>query len=135
VSPSSCEAPPALYLILLKADGSGMDASIGNGFRLGAGALLRATGAPGHRKARSSSRGISTGAPQQVVVARYDSTFHLDTQFGTGGSTTFGLTHTSPVARGMTLQRVRQDRRDRRQPVVNGGSVHCAAHCRRRPRS
>ena len=92
------------YLILLKADGSGMDASIGNGFGW--------VPVPFYaRLVRRTSQGsfivagISTGAPQQVVVARYDSTFHLDTQFGTGGFTTFGLTHTSPVARGMTLQR------------------------------
>ncbi|HSC12663.1 MAG TPA: hypothetical protein VLC97_16960 [Rhodanobacteraceae bacterium] len=92
------------YLVLIKADGSGLDSSIGNGIGWVPvpfyARLVRLTS-----QGNFIVAGITTGAPQQVVVARYDSTFHVDTAFGTGGSTIFGFTHDFPLARGMTLQR------------------------------
>jgi uncharacterized delta-60 repeat protein len=92
------------YLVLLKADGSGLDPSVGNGVGWVPvtfyARLVRLTS-----QGKFIVAGITTGAPQEVVVARYDSTLHLDTAFGTGGSTIFGFAHDSPLARGMTLQR------------------------------
>jgi len=92
------------YLAVLKANGSGLDPLVGNGAGYVAPSfstqLVRVT-----PQQQVIVVGYLQASPAVTVVARYDSTMHLDTSFGSGGSTTIGFSgfNTSPT--GMTLQR------------------------------
>jgi uncharacterized delta-60 repeat protein len=89
------------YLLLVKANGTGLDPSIGNGAGyftvVSSGDLVRVT---------PQQQIIVVGdAGPSIVVARYDATFHLDAGFGTGGSTAIGFTGKDFYPHAMTLQR------------------------------
>lgn len=92
------------YLVLLRANGTGLDPTIGNG--------------AGYVTVPFVARRVAVTPQQQVIVAgatptapvgfnvaRYDSTFHLDTTFGTGGSTAIGFPSLDGIPYGIALQR------------------------------
>ena len=90
------------YIAMLKADGSGLDPSVGNG----AGYVAPSFDARWVRRAGDGFVVVGTddGSPVSIVVARYDATLHPDTSFGTSGSRT--LTFASDAqAQGMTVQK------------------------------
>jgi len=93
------------YLALLKADGSGLDPAVGNGSgyvsRFVPTAELLVT--PQQQLIVVGTNG--TVSPVSIVVSRFDSTFHLDTSFGTNGSTTISFTEGDAHTYGATLQR------------------------------
>ena len=93
------------YLALLRADGSGLDPAAGNG----AGYVSR-TMATAKLLVTPQQQLIVVGtsgsqSPVSIVVSRYDSTFHLDTSFGTDGSATVGFAEGDARVYGATLQR------------------------------
>lgn len=92
------------YLALLRANGTNLDPAIGNG--------------AGYVTVPFPARRVAVTAQQQVIVvgatptapvgfdtARYDSTFHLDTTFGTGGSTAMGFPSLDALPYGIAIQR------------------------------
>ena len=95
-------------LILLRADGTGLDPSVGNGagyvgpVSAPLSALERVLVTP---QQQVIVAGSTAASPRQFIVARYDSTFHLDTSFGTSGSTAIGFADGDAVPNQMTLQR------------------------------
>ena len=92
------------YLVLLRSDGSGLDPSVGNGAGYVSpsfyGELVRVTA-----QEQVIVAGWNHGTPEPLVFARYDSTFHVDSSFGSSGSTTIGFTDGDAFPSGMTLQR------------------------------
>lgn len=92
------------YIARLAANGSGLDPSVGNGAGFVStpfpAVLVRVTA-----QQQVIVVGLTTASPTAIVVARYDSTFHLDASFGTSGSTTIGFADGSAFPNGMTLQR------------------------------
>lgn len=95
-------------LILLRADGTGLDPSVGNGagyvgpVSAPLSALERVLVTPQQQVIVAGSTATS---PRQFIVARYDSTFHLDTSFGTSGSTAIGFDDGDASPNQMILQR------------------------------
>jgi uncharacterized delta-60 repeat protein len=91
------------HLALLRADGTGLDSAVGNGagyttppfqtlrIRVAAQQILVA--------------GAATNAPYDFILARYDSSFHLDTSFGNSGYATIAFGDGRFYPYGMTLQR------------------------------
>lgn len=92
------------YLALLRANGTGLDPAVGNG--------------AGYVTVPFTARRVAVTPQQQVIVvgatptlpagfnmARYDSTFHLDTMFGTGGSTAMGFPSLDAFPYGIAIQR------------------------------
>ena len=91
------------HLAVLRADGTGLDAAVGNGagyisppfqplrVRVAAQQVLVA--------------GTASTAPHDFVVARYDSSFHLDTSFGNSGYATIAFNDGRFFPYGITLQR------------------------------
>jgi len=92
------------YLVLLRANGTGLDPAIGNG--------------AGYVTVPFTARRVAVTPQQQVIVvgatptaplgfntARYDSNFHLDTTFGTGGSTAIGFPSLDAFPYGIALQK------------------------------
>jgi uncharacterized delta-60 repeat protein len=92
------------YLAMLRADGTGLDPAIGNGsgYVVPGGYPFRVLVTPQQQIILLSN---TTVQPYSAIVTRYDSTLHVDTLFGTGGSTTIGFADGSFTAYGMTLQR------------------------------
>jgi uncharacterized delta-60 repeat protein len=92
------------YIALLRADGTGLDPSVGNGVGFVAPPFLmlrlRVTA-----QQQVIVAGITQTSPAAIVVARFDSTLHIDTSFGSGGSTVIGFPDGSAFPSGMTLQR------------------------------
>ncbi|HET7777970.1 MAG TPA: hypothetical protein VFL07_05415 [Rudaea sp.] len=92
------------YVAVVKADGTGLDTAVGNGAGFLMPSLLpvlvRVT--PQQQVILVS---VSATSPTGIVVSRYDSTLHPDTNFGTGGSTTIGFADGNFSANGATLQR------------------------------
>jgi uncharacterized delta-60 repeat protein len=92
------------YVAVLKADGTGLDPAVG----AGAGyvsvsfttRLVRVT-----PQQQVIVAGSTQASPTAIVFARYDTTMHSDTSFGTGGSTTIGFTGANTILTGMTLQK------------------------------
>jgi uncharacterized delta-60 repeat protein len=89
---------------VLRSNGAGLDPAVGNGagyvsppFTVSA---MRVTPQQQLIVAGYVQNG-STG----FVIARYDSTLHLDTSFGSGGSTTIGFADGGATPSGLTLQR------------------------------
>lgn len=92
------------YLAMLRADGTGLDPAVGNG----AGYVSPSFTAVQVRVTALQQLivvGQVQASPTVIVVARYDSTLHLDTSFGSGGSTTIGFTGADVYPSGMTLQK------------------------------
>lgn len=92
------------YLGMLRADGTGLDPAVGNG----AGYVSPSFTVVQVRVTAQQQLivvGQVQASPEVIVVARYDSTLHLDTSFGSGGSTTIGFTGADVNPSGMTLQR------------------------------
>lgn len=93
------------YLALLRADGTGLDPAVGNG----AGYVSRTT--PTAELLMTPQQQLivvgtsGSQSPISIVVSRYDSTFHLDTSFGTNGSATLGFAQGDAHVYGATLQR------------------------------
>jgi hypothetical protein len=87
------------------ADGKVLDPAVGNG----AGYVLTTLPSPVFVRVTPQQQVIAVGtsatSPASIVVSRYDSTLHLDTSFGTGGSTAIGIPDGDFVPHGMTLQR------------------------------
>ena len=92
------------YLVLLRANGAGLDPTIGNG--------------AGYVTVPFAARRVAVTPQQQVIVAgatptapvgfntaRYDSNFHLDTTFGTGGSTAIGFPPLDAFPYGIAVQK------------------------------
>ena len=91
------------HLAVLSADGTGLDPAVGNGagyisppfqplrIRVAAQQVLVA--------------GAASTAPYDFVLARYDSSFHLDTSFGNSGYATIAFNDGRFFPYGMTLQR------------------------------
>lgn len=93
----------AKYLAVLRSDGTGLDASVGNGagYTIAAfeSVLLRVT-----PQGQFIVVGATAAMQKQIEVARYDANFRLDTLFGSAGTTTVSFNdYTFPD--GMTLQR------------------------------
>ena len=93
------------YLALLRADGTGLDPAAGNGSgyvsrTLPTTALLVT---PQQQLIVVGTSGPHS--PVSIVVSRYDSTFHLDTSFGTNGTATIGFIEGDAHPYGATLQR------------------------------
>ena len=93
------------YLALLRADGTGLDPSVGNG----AGYVSR-TSQTQTLLVTPQQQVIVVGttgshSPVSIVVSRYDSTFHLDTSFGTNGSATLAFTEGDAAPYRAKLQR------------------------------
>jgi len=95
-------ASSGAYLALLRANGAGLDPSVGNGAGY--------TSAPYYARfmrLTADNKIIVVSEPigqANIIVSRYDSTFHPDTTFGSGGSTTIGFANGNIVPNGMTLQ-------------------------------
>jgi uncharacterized delta-60 repeat protein len=91
------------YVAILRADGTGMDTAVGNGAGYIAPTfqtlLVRVT-----PQQQVIVAGQTASTPIALIVARYDATMHLDTNFGTGGSTSIGFSDGDFVASAMTLQ-------------------------------
>ena len=93
------------YLALLRADGTGLDPAVGNG----AGYVSRTVATsellvtPQQQLIVVAATG--SASPVSIIVSRYDSTLHLDTSFGTNGTTTVGFTEGDAHPYGATLQR------------------------------
>lgn len=96
--------PAGTYIARLAANGSGLDPSVGNGAGYVSTPLQP-------RMVRVTAQqqlivvGVTQTSPTAVVVARYDSTLHSDTTFGSSGSTTIGFADGGALPFGMTLQR------------------------------
>lgn len=92
------------YVAVLRANGTGFDPAVGNGA-----GYVSPPFTPLFARVTTQQQLIVVGetvsAPRALVVARYDSTLHLDTSFGTGGSTTVGFAEGETIPGGMTLQR------------------------------
>jgi len=92
------------YLAMLRADGTGLDPAVGNGA-----GYVSPSFTVAQVRVTAQQQLIVVGqvqaSPDVIVVARYDSTLHLDTSFGSGGSTTIGFTGADVSPYGMTLQR------------------------------
>jgi uncharacterized delta-60 repeat protein len=92
------------YLAMLRADGTGLDPAVGNGA-----GYVSPSFTVAQVRVTAQQQLIVVGqvqaSPVVIVVARYDSTLHLDTSFGNGGSTTIGFTGADVYPFGMTLQR------------------------------
>lgn len=92
------------HVAVLRADGTGLDAAVGNGAGYIAppfyAQLVRVT-----PQQDVIVVGQNRGTPNAIVVARYDSTLHLDTSFGSAGSTTIGFPGEDTFPAGMTLQK------------------------------
>jgi uncharacterized delta-60 repeat protein len=91
------------YLAVIRADGTGLDPSIGNGAGYTNAAfeavMLRVT-----PQGQFIVVGATPTLTKQIAVARYGSDFRLDTSFGSSGTTTIAFdNYTFPG--GMTLQR------------------------------
>ena len=91
------------YLALLRSNGTSLDPAIGNG--------------AGYVTVPFAARRVAVTPQQQVIVvgatptfpagfntARYDSTFHLDTTFGTGGSTAMSFPSLDAFPYGIAIQ-------------------------------
>jgi len=92
------------YLALLRADGTGLDPAIGNG----AGVVslpFRARFVAVTPQQQVLVAGTTPTAPVGFNIARYDSAFHIDTSFGTGGSTAVGFPSLDGLPLGMSLQK------------------------------
>jgi uncharacterized delta-60 repeat protein len=92
------------YIAMLRTDGTGLDPAVGNG----AGYVsppLTVTAMRVTPQQQLIVAGEVQGSSTAFVVARYDSTLHLDTSFGSGGSTTVGFADGNAEPYGMTLQR------------------------------
>lgn len=91
-------------IAVLRANGTGLDSAVGNGAGYIAPSyqarFVRVT--PQQQVIVVGTNGAST---QALVVARYDSTMHLDTTFGTNGTTTIGFDGLTTFPQGMTLQK------------------------------
>jgi len=92
------------HVAVLRADGTGLDAAVGNG------AGYIAPPFPAQRVRVTPQQkvivvGSNQATPVAIVVARYDSTLHLDTSFGNGGSMTIGFADEDTFPVGMTLQK------------------------------
>jgi len=98
-------ASGASYIAVTSADGKVLDPAVGNG----AGYVLTTLPSPVFVRVTPQQQVIAVGtsatSPASIVVSRYDSTLHLDTSFGTGGSTAIGIPDGDFVPHGMTLQR------------------------------
>jgi uncharacterized delta-60 repeat protein len=92
------------YLAMLRQDGSGLDPSVGNGAGFVSPSfyaqLVRVTA-----QQQVIVAGWSQGTPEPLVFARYDSTFHVDSSFGSSGSRTIGFPDGDAFPNGMTLQK------------------------------
>ena len=93
------------YIAVTSADGKVLDPAVGNG----AGYVQTTLPSPVFVRVTPQQKVIAVGtsatSPASIIVSRYDSTLHLDTSFGTGGSTTIGIPDGDFVPHGMTLQR------------------------------
>jgi len=92
------------YLATLQADGTGLDPAVGNG----AGYVSPSFTVASVRVTAQQQLivvGRVQASPVAIVVARYDSTLHLDTSFGSSGSRTIGFTSADVYPSGMTLQK------------------------------
>jgi len=89
---------------VLLANGSGLDPGVGNGA-----GYIEPTYQPQLVRITPQQQVIVVGwdgaYPAALVIARYDSTLHLDTTFGIGGKTTVGFDGLNTYAGGMTLQK------------------------------
>ncbi|HZX92122.1 MAG TPA: hypothetical protein VFE67_15920 [Rudaea sp.] len=92
------------YVAVLRADGTALDPEVGNGFGYVSPSfvvrLLRIT-----PQQKVIVVGRNTASPFALVFARYDSTMHLDTSFGTSGTTTIGFSAGNTFPQGMRLQK------------------------------
>jgi len=92
------------YLTVLRADGTGLDPAVGNGA-----GYVSPPFKPLYVRVTTQQQLIIVGetldAPAALVVARYDSTLHLDTAFGSGGYRIVGFAEGNASPGGMTLQR------------------------------
>ena len=92
------------HVFMLRADGTGLDPAVGNG----AGYVSPSFNTQFARVTAQQQLivvGTNGSSPAALVVARYDSTLHLDTTFGTAGSTTIGFADGETFLHQMTLQR------------------------------
>jgi len=91
------------HLALLRADGTGLDSAVGNG----AGYMTPPFQTLRIRVAGQQVlvAGTATTSPYDFVLARYDSSFHLDTSFGNSGYATIAFSDGRFYPYGMTLQR------------------------------
>lgn len=92
------------YLAMLRADGTGLDPAVGNGA-----GYVSPPFTVAQVRVTAQQQLIVVGqvqtSPAAIVVARYDSTLHLDASFGNAGSTTIGFPDGDVSPNGMTLQR------------------------------
>jgi len=91
------------HLALLRADGTGLDSAVGNG----AGYMTPPFQTLRIRVAGQQVlvAGTATTSPYDFVLARYDTSFHLDTSFGNSGYATIAFSDGRFYPYGMTLQR------------------------------
>jgi len=92
------------YVAMLRTDGTGLDPAVGNG----AGYVSPSFTVKAMRVTSNQQlivAGEIQASKRAFIVARYDSTLHLDTSFGSGGSTTIGFADGDAFLNGMTLQR------------------------------
>lgn len=92
------------YVGLLRQNGTGLDASVGNGAGYIAPAftplLVRIT-----PQSQLIVVGVTGASQDTLLVTRLNSDFRVDTTFGTGGSTTLSFPDGGYYPEGMTLQR------------------------------
>jgi uncharacterized delta-60 repeat protein len=97
-------ASGASYLAMVRADGTGLDSSIGNGAGYVAPTF---TVAQVSRTPQGQIVAVGNRLPNEdaMVVARFNADLRLDTSFGTSGTTTVTFSDGPSYAFGMTLQR------------------------------
>jgi len=93
------------YLALLRADGTGLDPAAGNGAGYVSRTMPTAALLVTPQQQLIVVGATGSNSPVSIVVSRFDSTLHLDTSFGTNGSTTISFAEGDAHPYGATLQR------------------------------